>query len=131
MRQLLAEGWVHNRARLVVGAFLTKHLGLDWRDGVAWFDRWLLDGDVPNDYGNWQWVSGVGNDTRPYRRFNPVRQGRRFDPDGAYVRRYVPELAAIATADVHEPWQLSLLAPPDYPPPLEGPRAEAWLPPRR
>jgi deoxyribodipyrimidine photo-lyase len=88
MRQLRAEGWMHNRARLVVGDYLTKHLGLDWRAGAAWFERWLLDGDLPNNYGNWQWVSGVGNDSRPYRRFSPERQAARFDPDGAYVRRY-------------------------------------------
>ena len=83
---------MHNRARLITAAFLTKHLGLDWRDGVRWFFRWLLDGDVPNNSGNWQWVAGTGNDTKPYRRFNPIRQAERFDPDGVYVRRYVPEL---------------------------------------
>lgn len=88
MRQLQAEGWMHNRARLVTADFLTKHLGLDWREGLRWFDRWLLDGDVPNNAGNWQWVAGTGNDTRSYRRFNPQRQAERFDPDGAYVGRY-------------------------------------------
>jgi deoxyribodipyrimidine photo-lyase len=88
MRQLRAEGWMHNRARLVVGDYLTKHLGLDWRAGAAWFERWLLDGDLPNNYGNWQWVSGVGNDSRPSRRFNPERQAARFDPDGTYIGRY-------------------------------------------
>jgi deoxyribodipyrimidine photo-lyase len=88
MRQLLAEGWMHNRARLVVGDYLTKHLGVDWRLGAAWFERWLLDGDVPNNYGNWQWVAGVGNDARPYRRFSPQRQAERYDPSGDYVRRY-------------------------------------------
>ncbi|HEX6873218.1 MAG TPA: deoxyribodipyrimidine photo-lyase, partial [Micromonosporaceae bacterium] len=93
MRQLRAEGWMHNRARLLTGAFLTKHLRLDWRAGARWFATWLLDGDVPNNYGNWQWVAGTGNDTRPNRTVNPIRQARRFDPDGDYVRRYVPELA--------------------------------------
>jgi deoxyribodipyrimidine photo-lyase len=88
MRQLLAEGWMHNRARLVVGDYLTKHLGVDWRLGAAWFERWLLEGDVPNNYGNWQWVAGVGNDARPYRRFSPQRQAGRYDPAGDYVRRY-------------------------------------------
>ncbi len=102
MRQLKAEGWLHNRARLIVGDYLTKHLGLDWRAGAAWFERWLLDGDVPNNYGNWQWVAGTGNDTRPYRRFNPNRQAHRFDPDGDYVRRYVAELADIPGGAVHE-----------------------------
>jgi deoxyribodipyrimidine photo-lyase len=88
MRQLRTEGWMHNRARLVVGDYLTKHLGLDWRLGAEWFERWLLDGDVPNNYGNWQWVAGVGNDPRPYRRFSPQRQAARYDPAGGYVHRY-------------------------------------------
>ncbi|GAA5035691.1 FAD-binding domain-containing protein [Actinopolymorpha pittospori] len=106
MRQLLAEGWMHNRARLVVGSFLTKQLGVDWRVGAAHFFRWLVDGDVANNAGNWQWVAGTGNDTRPNRVLNPLRQAARFDPDGDYVRRYVPELAGIDGAAVHEPWKL-------------------------
>ncbi|GAA0809032.1 deoxyribodipyrimidine photo-lyase [Spirilliplanes yamanashiensis] len=127
MRQLLAEGWMHNRARLITAAFLTKHLGLDWRDGVAHFFRLLLDGDVPNNSGNWQWVAGTGNDTRPYRRFNPIRQALRFDPDGTYVRRHVPELAGLAGPAVHQPWRLAGV---DYPKPLESHRDEAvWLRP--
>jgi deoxyribodipyrimidine photo-lyase len=93
MRQLLAEGWMPNRARMIVASYLTKQIGLDWRDGAAWFAQWLVDGDVPNNYGNWQWVAGTGTDTKPYRRFNPDRQARRFDPDGAYVRRFVPEVS--------------------------------------
>jgi deoxyribodipyrimidine photo-lyase len=88
MRQLLAEGWMHNRARLITASYLTKTLGLDWRAGAAWFDRWLVDADLANNYGNWQWVAGTGNDTKPYRRFNPQRQAERFDPDGKYVARY-------------------------------------------
>jgi deoxyribodipyrimidine photo-lyase len=88
MRQLRAEGWMHNRARLVAASYLTKQLGIDWRMGYAEFGRWLLDGDLPNNAGNWQWVAGTGNDTRPYRRFNPQRQAERYDPDGAYVARY-------------------------------------------
>ncbi len=130
MRQLREEGWMHNRARLITAAFLTKHLGVDWRLGVSWFFRWLLDGDVPNNSGNWQWTAGTGNDTRPYRRFNPIRQALRFDPDGVYVRRYVPELKGIDGAAVHQPWRLpeperrGL----DYPGPLESHRDEAvWL----
>lgn len=120
MRQLRAEGWMHNRARLITAGYLTKELGLDWRDGRAWFDRWLLDGDLPNNSGNWQWVAGTGNDTRPHRRFNPLRQAHRFDPAGDYVRRWVPELAGVTGAAVHEPWQLPLAvrAGLDYPPPL-------------
>jgi deoxyribodipyrimidine photo-lyase len=128
MRQLRAEGWMHNRARLITAAFLTKHLGVDWRPGVRWFFRWLLDGDVANNSGNWQWVAGTGNDTRPYRRFNPIRQAERFDPDGVYVRRYIPELASIEGRAVHQPWRLGRTL--DYPPPLESHRDDAvWLRP--
>jgi deoxyribodipyrimidine photo-lyase len=132
MRQLRAEGWMHNRARLITAAFLTKHLGIDWRHGVRWFFRWLLDGDVPNNSGNWQWVAGTGNDSRPYRRFNPIRQAHRFDPDGAYVRRYLPELAGIDGPAVHEPWRLPAgqRRRVDYPGPLESHSDEAvWLRP--
>ncbi len=120
MRQLLAEGWMHNRARMVVASFLTKQLGVDWRIGAAHFMRWLVDGDVANNYGNWQWVAGTGNDTRPNRVLNPLRQAHRFDPTGDYVRRYVPELADVAGKAVHEPWKLER-QPPDYPPPLIDP----------
>ena len=102
MRQLLAEGWMHNRARLITASFLTKDLRLDWRLGEQHFFRWLVDGDVANNAGNWQWVAGTGNDTRPNRRFNPSRQARRFDPQGDYVRRYVPELAGIEGSAVHD-----------------------------
>ncbi|HET6529584.1 MAG TPA: deoxyribodipyrimidine photo-lyase [Actinoplanes sp.] len=132
MRQLRAEGWMHNRARLITAAFLTKHLGLDWRPGVQWFFRWLLDGDVANNSGNWQWVAGTGNDTKPYRRFNPIRQAERFDPDGVYVRRYVPELTSVAGRAVHQPWRLpdAIRSRLDYPAPLESHRDEAvWLRP--
>jgi deoxyribodipyrimidine photo-lyase len=132
MRQLRSEGWMHNRARLITAAFLTKHLGVDWRLGVKWFFRWLLDGDVPNNSGNWQWVAGTGNDSRPYRRFNPIRQAQRFDPEGVYVRRYVPELEAIDGPAVHQPWRLpeETRRRLDYPGPLESHRDEAvWLRP--
>ncbi|MFE3448964.1 cryptochrome/photolyase family protein [Nonomuraea sp. NPDC059194] len=105
MRQLLAEGWMHNRARLITAAYLVKHLRIDWREGARHFFEHLLDGDVANNSGNWQWVAGTGNDTRPNRAFNPIRQARRFDPDGDYVRRYVPELADAPPSLVHEPWQ--------------------------
>jgi deoxyribodipyrimidine photo-lyase len=100
MRQLLREGWMHNRARLVAGSFLTKHLGIDWRKGAAHFFEHLVDGDVANNTGNWQWVAGTGTDTRPNRILNPARQAARFDPDEAYARRYVPELG---TPDYPEP----------------------------
>ncbi|QSB06409.1 cryptochrome/photolyase family protein [Natronoglycomyces albus] len=89
MRQLLQEGWMHNRARLITASFLTKIQGLDWRAGAAWFDRHLLDADEANNYGNWQWTAGTGNDTKPYRRFNPDRQAQRFDPDGVYTNRWL------------------------------------------
>jgi deoxyribodipyrimidine photo-lyase len=94
MRQLRREGWMHNRARLVVASFLTKDLGIDWRWGERWFMRLLLDGDEASNNGNWQWIASVGVDPQPpFRRIlNPARQQARFDPDGAYVRRYVPEL---------------------------------------
>jgi deoxyribodipyrimidine photo-lyase len=116
MRQLAREGWMHNRARLVAGSFLTKHLGIDWRLGAAHFSDLLVDADVAQNAGNWQWVAGTGADTRPNRVLNPVLQARRHDPDGAYVRRYVEELAGIEGPAVHEPWRLGGV--PGYPPPL-------------
>ncbi|MBB2909895.1 deoxyribodipyrimidine photo-lyase [Streptosporangium becharense] len=106
IRQLLAEGWMHNRARMIVSSFLVRRLRIDWRVGADFFAERLLDGDVANNYGNWQWVAGTGNDTRPNRTVNHLRQARRFDPEGEYVRRYVPELAAVPTRSVHEPWRL-------------------------
>jgi deoxyribodipyrimidine photo-lyase len=99
MRQLLREGWMHNRARLVVGSYLTKTLGIDWRAGAAHFFEHLVDGDVANNCGNWQWVAGTGADTRPYRKLSPQRQAERFDPDGAYVERY--EVTAPAGPEAH------------------------------
>ncbi|WP_031512239.1 cryptochrome/photolyase family protein [Streptomyces sp. NRRL F-5123] len=106
MRQLRAEGWMHNRARLLVASFLTKTLYVDWRVGAAHFLDLLVDGDVANNQLNWQWVAGTGTDTRPNRVLNPLLQARRYDPDGGYVRRWVPELAAVEGAAVHEPWKL-------------------------
>ncbi|MEY9910387.1 deoxyribodipyrimidine photo-lyase [Catenulispora sp. MAP12-49] len=118
MRQLAAEGWMHNRARLITASFLTKTLGIDWRAGAAHFAHHLLDADVANNVLNWQWVAGTGMDTRPNRVLNPLRQAARYDPAGEYVRRYVPELADVADAgQVHEPWRLgeSALKERDYP----------------
>ena len=108
MRQLRREGWMHNRARLVVGSFLTKHLGLDWRLGERWFMRLLIDGDEANNNGNWQWIASVGVDPQPaYRRlYNPARHLERFDPDGTYVRRYVPELQRVPMTHLPEPWKM-------------------------
>ena len=106
MRQLLREGWMHNRARLVVGSFLTKDLGIDWRWGERWFMRMLVDGDEANNNGNWQWIGSVGTDPQPaFRRiFNPARQMRSHDPRGEYVRRYVPELRPVPDEHLAEPW---------------------------
>ena len=96
---------MHNRARLVVGSFLTKDLGIDWRAGERWFMRWLIDGDQANNNGNWQWIASVGVDPQPYFRriYNPARHMERYDPQGRYVRRYVPELAAVPDEYLQEP----------------------------
>jgi deoxyribodipyrimidine photo-lyase len=123
MRQLAAEGYMHNRARLLVGSFLTKELNVHWTAGAQHFFDLLCDGDIANNAGNWQWVAGTGNDTRPNRRFNMIRQAHRFDPDGEYVRRYVPELAGVADGRVHELWAMER-RPRGYPAPIIGPR---WL----
>ena len=106
MRQLAAEGFMPNRARLLVASFLVKDLYVDWREGAAHFADLLVDADVANNVGSWQWVAGTGNDTRPNRVFNPVSQARRFDPDGRYVRRWVLELASVRDGAIHEPWRL-------------------------
>jgi deoxyribodipyrimidine photo-lyase len=106
MRQLAVQGWMHNRARLLTASFLVKNLGLDWRLGAQHFLDLLVDGDIANNSGNWQWVAGTGNDTRPNRTFNPIRQALRFDPDGTYVRRWVPELVSVPGPRVHTPWVL-------------------------
>ncbi|WP_030709038.1 cryptochrome/photolyase family protein [Streptomyces sp. NRRL F-2580] len=107
MRQLAHEGWMHNRGRLITASFLTKTLYVDWREGARHFLDLLVDGDVANNQLNWQWVAGTGTDTRPNRVLNPVLQGRRYDPHGAYVRRWVPELAGLPAGTIHEPWKLT------------------------
>ena len=105
MRQLWATGWMHNRARLLAGSFLVKDLLLPWQDGAAWFWDTLVDADLAGNTLGWQWVAGCGADAAPYFRvFNPVTQGRRYDPDGAYVRRWVPELAGLEARHLHAPW---------------------------
>ena len=100
MRQLATTGWMHNRVRMITASFLVKDLLIDWRHGERHFRRLLADGDVPQNVGNWQWVAGTGPDAAPYFRvFNPTLQSRKFDPDGEYLRRWVPELAGLdATA---------------------------------
>jgi deoxyribodipyrimidine photo-lyase len=104
MRELWATGTMHNRVRMITASFLIKHLRLDWRQGEAWFWDTLVDADLASNAMNWQWVAGSGADAAPYFRiFNPIEQGRRFDADGAYVRRWVPELAALPDAFIHAP----------------------------
>ncbi len=108
MRQLQAEGFMHNRTRMLTGSFLTKHLGIDWREGERWFMRLLLDGDPAVNNGNWQWIASVGSDPQPVGRrlLSPTRQQERFDPDGTYVRRWVPELRRVPDAFLAEPWRM-------------------------
>jgi deoxyribodipyrimidine photo-lyase len=108
MRQLRREGWMHNRARLLVGSFLTKDLGIDWRWGERWFMRLLIDGDEASNNGNWQWIASVGTDPQPPARriYNPTRQQERLDPRGVYVRRYVPELERVPDAYLAKPWTM-------------------------
>jgi deoxyribodipyrimidine photo-lyase len=121
MRQLRREGWMHNRARMVVASFLTKHLHVDWRVGAWHFMDWLVDGDLANNFASWQWTAGTGMDSRPNRVFNPITQSRRFDPDGRYLRHHLPELAELDDATIHAPWEAEgtlLGATVDYPPPL-------------
>ena len=106
MRQLWRTGYIHNRARMVAASFLVKHLLLPWQEGEAWFWDTLVDADLANNACGWQWVAGCGADAAPYFRvFNPVSQGEKFDPEGAYVRRYVPELATLDAKFIHRPWE--------------------------
>ena len=106
MRQLWQTGTMHNRVRMVVASFLAKDLLIDWRAGEAWFWDTLCDADPASNPANWQWVAGCGADAAPYFRiFNPVKQGETFDPDGAYVRRFVPELAALPDKWIHRPFE--------------------------
>lgn len=108
MRQLRAEGWIHNRVRMVVSSFLVKDLHLEWQLGARHFMRWLRDGDLASNNHGWQWVAGSGTDAAPFFRvFNPVTQGEKFDPDGEYVRKYVPELGHIPGKKAHSPWDVA------------------------
>ncbi len=105
MRQLWQTGWMHNRVRMIVASFLVKHLLIDWRAGAAWFRATLVDADLGSNSASWQWVTGCGVDAAPFFRiFNPMLQGKKFDPHGAYVRQYVPELAHLNVSYIHEPW---------------------------
>ena len=106
MRQLVKEGWMHNRARMVVASFLVKDLHIEWQHGADFFMKYLIDNDVASNSHGWQWTAGCGTDASPYYRvFNPIEQGRRFDPDGVYIKRYVPELSHLTGGDIHEPWE--------------------------
>jgi deoxyribodipyrimidine photo-lyase len=117
MRQLQREGFVHNRARMIVASFLTKDLYIDWRSGARHFLDWLVDGDIANNNLNWQWTAGTGTDSNPHRVFNPTRQSERFDPDGRYIRRYVSELAPVAGRAIHDPDEATRRSC-GYPPPI-------------
>jgi deoxyribodipyrimidine photo-lyase len=119
MRQLRAEGWMHNRVRMLVASFLVKDLHVDWTRGARWFMDQLVDGDLASNQHGWQWTAGTGTDASPYFRvFNPTTQGQRFDPDGTYVRRWVPELRDVARRFVHEPWSDPAGPPAGYPVPI-------------
>jgi deoxyribodipyrimidine photo-lyase len=106
MRELWHTGWMHNRVRMITASFLTKHLLQPWQDGEAWFWDTLVDADLASNSGGWQWVAGCGTDAAPYFRiFNPVAQGERFDAGGAYIRRWLPQLARLPARLIHRPWE--------------------------
>jgi deoxyribodipyrimidine photo-lyase len=118
MRELWATGFMHNRVRMIVASFLIKHLQIDWREGERWFWDTLVDADIANNAASWQWVAGCGADASPYYRiFNPILQGAKFDPEGIYVKRWVPELRHVPAEHIHAPWEMA--APPKrYPAPM-------------
>jgi deoxyribodipyrimidine photo-lyase len=118
MRELWATGFMHNRVRMIVASFLIKHLQIDWREGERWFWDTLVDADIANNAASWQWVAGCGADASPYYRiFNPILQGAKFDPEGIYVKRWVPELRDVPAEHIHAPWEMA--APPKrYPAPM-------------
>jgi deoxyribodipyrimidine photo-lyase len=109
MRQLSQRGWMPNRARMIVASFLVKDLLIDWRWGEQWFMQHLVDGDLAANNGGWQWTAGTGTDAAPYFRiFNPITQAKKHDPDGIYVRRWIPELARVPRERIHEPWKMDV-----------------------
>lgn len=111
MRQLWKTGWMHNRVRMITASFLVKHLLVSWQEGAAWFYDTLVDADIANNAMNWQWVAGCGVDSAPYFRiFNPVLQGQKFDPQGKYVREWVPELNLLCDRYIHNPWEAPISA---------------------
>jgi len=116
MRELAGTGFMHNRVRMVVASFLVKDLHVHWKYGARWFMKQLRDGDLASNSLNWQWVAGCGADASPYFRiFNPTTQGLKFDPEGSYVRRWVPELRDLDGKAAHEPWKYDV---PEYPRPI-------------
>ena len=125
MRQLREQAWMHNRVRMIVASFLVKDLHLPWWWGARHFMQLLVDGDLPSNQHGWQWTAGSGTDASPYFRvFNPITQGEKFDPDGEYVRRFVPELRGVPGRAVHQPWALPGGVPAGYPEPMVDHRAE-------
>lgn len=119
MRQLLAQGWMHNRVRMIVASFLVKDLHIDWRRGARFFMEHLIDGDLASNNHGWQWVAGTGTDASPYFRiFNPVSQSKKFDPEGGYLRAWLPEIAHLPNRSIHAPWTEKTGAPAAYPPPI-------------
>ncbi|MGB7875059.1 MAG: deoxyribodipyrimidine photo-lyase, partial [Anaerolineales bacterium] len=118
MRQLRDTGWMHNRARMIVSSFLVKDLLINWQWGERWFMENLLDGDPPSNNGGWQWTAGTGTDAAPYFRiFNPILQSKKFDPNGDYIRKWVPELQGFDEKEIHAPWELCIDMP-EYPTPI-------------
>ncbi len=119
VRELLETGYMHNRARMIVASFATKDLLLDWRLGEEFFAQHLMDYELASNNGGWQWAASTGTDAAPYFRiFNPILQSKKFDPEGEYIRRYVPELRNVPTSDIHAPWESPLTKPKDYPMPI-------------
>jgi deoxyribodipyrimidine photo-lyase len=119
MKQLLATGWMHNRVRMIVASFLVKDLHVPWQWGAKFFMDHLIDGDLASNNHGWQWTAGTGTDAAPYFRvFNPTSQSEKFDPEGEYLRQWIPEIAHLDKKSIHDPSSLGLLAPADYVEPI-------------
>ena len=119
MRQMLKTGWMHNRVRMICAMFLSKNLLIDWRLGEAWFMQHLIDGDLAANNGGWQWCASTGTDSVPYFRiFNPISQSQKFDADGNYIRKWVPELAHLDAKQIHEPYAKNKMLKLNYPKPI-------------